>query len=86
MNKAAKQMYKALEDMCGEHDAGLLLAIMCDAIVNFAKGSEVGREARTVEVKFNDFFSLKYNFETKKYTTNGIEEGEENEPSAVATL
>ena len=72
--KAIKTMMNNLIDICGEDDAGLLLAIMCDSLYNFVKDSPEGRDARTIEIKFNDFFSTKYSWATGKYTINGIEE------------
>lgn len=67
MNKKVKELYKHLEEMLGEWNAGLILAIACDAFDNFVEGSEDGRDLRTIEFKFNDFFSTKYDFKKGEF-------------------
>ena len=61
MNRKVKMMYKHLERQVGEHNAGLLLAIVCDAFDDFVKDAPEGRMLRSIEVKLNDFFSTKFN-------------------------
>lgn len=70
---ALKIMLNALKDYVGEEYAGWFLAILLDSLQRFVEGAEGGRELRTVEIVFNDFFSTKFNCSTKEYeheTTN----------------
>lgn len=61
MNK----MFNKLEDMLGEYNAGMLIAIMCDLLNEFVKDVEQ-REMRTIEITLNDYFSAKYDFEKEE--------------------
>lgn len=66
-DKGIKVMLTHLEQIVGAFGTGKLIAIMCDSLANFVKGSEQGRDMRTIEIKYNDYFSTKYDFETNEY-------------------
>lgn len=61
-DKAVNMMLKALENLLGEETAGLFLALLVDSLDKFVEGVEQ-RGIRTVEIKYNDFFSFKYDME-----------------------
>ena len=66
LNSKRKKIIKALEGMVGKYNSGLLISILCDGLNNFVSG--VGaRDMRTIEVKINDYFSLKYDFNKEEY-------------------
>jgi len=60
-NKAVKVMLAQLDNILGEQDAGMFLAISLDCLNKLVEGVE-SRELRTLEIKLNDFFSVKYDF------------------------
>lgn len=64
-NKKYKEMLKALDGYLGEKDAGMFIAIVLDCFEKLL-GKEDERELRTLEIKLNDFFSVKYDFESEK--------------------
>lgn len=66
MNKHSKIMVEHLEKMMGTQGAGLVLATLCDCLDKLVEGTE-GRELRSLEIRLNDYFSKKYDFETGKY-------------------
>jgi len=59
---ALKPMFKCLEQMLGKDDAGLFLAICLDLLQECCKDVNQ-RELRTLEIKINDYFSSKFDFE-----------------------
>ena len=61
-NKAVKNMLKHLDLMFGENNAGEFLAIICDALDKMMKEETPSEfiNLRTIEVKFNDCYSVKY--------------------------
>ena len=59
---ALKPMFKVLIDMLGKRDAGMFIAICCDLLNECVKGVDQ-RTLRTLEIKLNDYFSCKYDFE-----------------------
>jgi hypothetical protein len=63
--KMTKMMLKRLDAMLGEEFSGLFLAIILDLLNEFVKGVD-GRQLRTIEIKLNDFFSAKYDFEKEE--------------------
>ena len=69
MTKTIKPMVKALEAMLGKEDAGMFLAIMCDLLQDCVKGREQ-LNLRTIEIKINDYFSSKYDFEKEEIVEN----------------
>lgn len=64
-NKQVKLMFWHLDQMLGEQDAGLFLAMCLDLLTKCCSGVEE-RELRTLEIKINDFFSKKIDFRTMK--------------------
>ena len=48
-------------DIIGKYNAGLLICMMADALNEYTKDDD--RFLRTIEIKFNDFFSFIYDFE-----------------------
>ena len=76
MTKLDKEMFKQLEKRVGSY-AGLFIAVFIDALDEFTKGVE-SRNLRTVEIKFNDFFSHKVDLDNdedlnkKREAANGV--------------
>lgn len=68
-NKKFKIMINALKETVGENGAGMILAIVLDSLKNYMKGME-SREVRTMEVKFNNYFSTKYDFDKGGYVND----------------
>ena len=60
--KILKKAFRRLSDMMGAQGAGMFIMICCDLMNKFTKGVD-RRELRTLEIKLNDFFSAKYDFE-----------------------
>lgn len=56
MTKMDKTMFIELKKRLGDEGAGFFLAVLLDALDNFTDGVD-SRNIRTVEIKFNDFFS-----------------------------
>ena len=61
MDKRAKVVYKRLEQMLGEYNAGLLIAILCDLLED-CLGDKDEINMRSIELKINDFFSSRHEF------------------------
>lgn len=61
-NKKLKEMIRHLDGMLGETDCGLFIAMICDLMDKFVEGVSQ-RNMRTLEIKLNDYFSVKYDFE-----------------------
>lgn len=66
LNSKRKKIIKALEGMVGKYNSGLLISILCDGLNRYVSGVEA-RDMRTLEVKINDYFSLKYDFDKERY-------------------
>lgn len=60
------RMLNFLEGSLGSDYAGLLLSIVADSITNLVNGVKE-RNVRTVEIKYNDYFSTKYDFDKMEY-------------------
>lgn len=67
--KDVKPMVDALKAMLGPQDAGMFLAICCDLLQDCVKGREQ-LNLRTIEIKINDYFSSKYDFEKEEIVEN----------------
>ena len=67
--KGIKLMFKYLEQMLGQKDAGLFMAICCDLLQDCCKDVKQ-RTLRTLEIKINDYFSSKYDFEKEQIVGN----------------
>ena len=69
-NRAQKKMIKDmiyhLDLMFGENGAGMLLAMICDGLDKMMKEETPSDyiELRTIEIKFNDFYSVKLDCKT----------------------
>ena len=62
MNKYYKRILKDLDGLLGEADAGLFLSIVVKMIIELAADKD-RLNLRTMEIKFNDFFSKKWDFD-----------------------
>ena len=62
MQKAYKGCLQELDNMLGEQDAGLLVAIMLKLLKKNLGEKEI-LNLRTIEIKVNDYFSSKWDFE-----------------------
>ena len=68
-NKIIKDMLHQLDLTFGENNAGLFLAMILDGLNKMMK-EETPSEyliLRTIEIKFNDFYSVKLDCDTRKY-------------------
>lgn len=62
INPGLKPMLRVLIDMLGKRDAGMFIAICCDLLTECTKGVDQ-RTLRTLEIKINDYFVSKYDFD-----------------------
>lgn len=69
-DRIVKDMVKNLQARLGKHNAALLIALLCDLLDEFVEGVEE-RELRTLELKLNDYFSAKYDFEKEAIVNDG---------------
>lgn len=68
-NKKVQEMLHHLDLMFGENNAGLFLAMILDGL-NKMMREETPSEylnLRTIEIKFNDFYSIKLDCDTGEY-------------------
>ena len=68
MNKCYKGCLKQLDEWLGEADAGLLISILCKVLREASQ--DENRELRTIELKINDYFSAKWNFDKGDFEKN----------------
>ena len=68
-NKVIKDMIYHLDLMFGENNTGLFLAMICDALNKIMKEETPSEylKLRTIEIKFNDFYSVKLDCKTGEY-------------------
>ena len=67
-NKAVKQMLYHLDLMFGEQHAGEFLCMICDGLNKLVLSTPAqSLDLRTIEIKFNDYFSIKMDCDTGKY-------------------
>ena len=68
-NKAVQEMLHQLDLMFGENNSGMFLAMILDALNKMMKEETPSEflELRTIEIKFNDFYSVKLNCNTGEY-------------------
>ena len=67
-NKAFISIIDHIVAKVGEEATGGLIAILADSLDNLTKGSEVkSRNIRCIEIKYNNFFTTKFDFETNNY-------------------
>ena len=72
-DKAFINIVQHIEAKVGAEATGALIAILADSLDNLTKGELESRNIRCMEIKYNDYFTTKYDFEKNKY----IEDGEE---------
>ena len=68
-NKMLKQMIYQFDLMFGQNNTGLFLAIILDCLNKMMKQETPDEfiNLRTIEIKFNDCYSVKYDFEKEGY-------------------
>ena len=68
-NKAIKNMIRHLDLMFGENNAGMFLAMICDGLDKMMKEETPSEylNLRTIEIKFNDCYSVKLDCDTGEY-------------------
>ena len=68
-NKAVKDMLHQLDLMFGENNAGMFLAMILDGLNKMMKEETPSEylNLRTIEIKFNDFYSVKLDCDTGEY-------------------
>ena len=63
-NKFIKPPLDALRQIIGNENTGFIICLLTDMLNEYAKDGE--RIIRTFELRINDFFSYKYDFEQHK--------------------
>ena len=68
-NKAVKDMLHQLDLMFGENNSGIFLTMILDGLNKMMKEETPSEflELRTIEIKFNDFYSVKLDCNTGEY-------------------
>ena len=68
-NKKVKEMLHMLDLMFGENNAGMFLAMILDGLNKIMKEETPSEyiNLRTIEIKFNDCYSVKLDCDTGKY-------------------
>lgn len=68
-NKILKKMIADLDCMFGPQGTGMFLSMILDALYKMMKEETPSEyiNLRTVEIKFNDFYSVKLNCDTGEY-------------------
>ena len=68
-NKTVKDMLYQLDLMFGENNSGMFLAMILDGLNKMMKEETPSEylELRTIEIKFNDFYSVKLDCNTGEY-------------------
>lgn len=68
-NKATKDMLYHLDLIFGEENAGMFLAMICDCVDKLLeeKTPTTNMFIRTIEIKFNDFYSVKFDCKKGEY-------------------
>lgn len=68
-NKAVKDMLHQLDLMFGENNAGMFLAMILDCLNKMLKDVTPTSHLnlRTIEIKFNDYYSIKMDCTTGDY-------------------
>ena len=68
-NKKVQEMLYQLDLMFGENNAGMFLAMILDALNKMMREETPSTyiELRTIEIKFNDFYSVKLDCDTGEY-------------------
>jgi len=68
-NKVMKQMIHQLDLMFGENNSGMFLAMILDGLNRMMKKETPSEyiNLRTIEIRFNEIYSVKLDCETGKY-------------------
>lgn len=68
-NKFIADMIYHLDLMFGEHHTGMFLAMICDCLDKMMKEETPSTyiNLRTIEIKFNDAYSVKFDCDTGEY-------------------
>ena len=68
-NKCVKEMLYQLDLMFGENNSGMFLAMILDALNKMMKEETPSEylNLRTIEIKFNDCYSVKLDCDTGEY-------------------
>lgn len=68
-NKKVKEMLHMLDLMFGENNAGMFLAMILDGLNKMMKEETPSEylNLRTIEIKFNDCYSVKLDCDTGEY-------------------
>lgn len=68
-NKVLKQMLYHLDLMFGEENAGSFIAMICDGLNKMMREETPSEHLnlRTIEIKFNDCYSIKMDCDTGEY-------------------
>lgn len=68
-NKVVKAMLHRLDLMFGENNAGFFLCMICDALQKLMTEETPSKylNLRTIEIKFNDCYSVKLDCDTNEY-------------------
>ena len=67
-NKAIKKMITHLDLMFGENNTGMFLAMICDGLDKMMKKTpDEYINLRSIEIKFNDYYSIKLDCEKGTY-------------------
>ena len=65
-DKPFKEMIKHIETKIGKNGTGILIGVLADSLDNLTKDVE-SRTIRTIEIKYNDFYSTKFDFDKGEY-------------------
>ena len=65
-DKHFKRIINHIEEKIGSNSTGAMIAILADALDNLTEGVE-SRNIRCIEIKFNDFYSTKFDFYKGEY-------------------
>ena len=68
-DKDFKRIINHIEEKIGGYSTGALIAILSDSLDNLTKGVE-SRNIRSIEIKFNDYYSTKFDFESGEYSNS----------------
>ena len=68
-NKCVKDMLDRLDLMFGENNSGMFLAMICDGLQKMMTQETPDEylNLRTIEIKFNDCYSVKLDCDTGEY-------------------
>lgn len=68
-DKHFKRVINHIEEKIGSGSTGAMIAILADALDNLTEGVE-SRNIRCIEIRFNDYYSTKFDFERGEYVND----------------